>query len=301
MQTYRVGLIGLGVMGQEMAAQLAAHPRFRVAAGFDPARPSVPFPLMDSALAVIRNPEIDAIYIATPPKTHEAIMRLVVAAGKPVLCEKPLAHSVTSARHCRDLAAEARIQSAVNFHFATRDAAVRMGRVIASGDLGEIQSIKLRARFAQWPRSWQAAAGNWLAEPQEGGFTREVVSHYIFLANRLFGRGRLRNADIIRGSKGIETSLKAEIAHGPITFTIDAAIGGDRDDDIRFAVTGSKGEIAIVDWRQLDYAGDAGPALPDSAPLDALADMLDGNPTELATLDEGYQVVELIEQMLDRR
>jgi len=299
MKRYGFGLIGLGVMGQEMADLLNAHPRFCVIAGFDPTHPKVPFPLLADAAAVVNHPEVDAVYTATPPRVHESIMRLAATAKKPILCEKPLAHTISSARTCRDLAATSGIAAAVNFHFATRDASQRMERVIKSGALGKLTRVHLRARFQQWPRSWQSGAGAWLAEPEEGGFTREVVSHYVFLANRLFGPGELQQTATKRGGNGTETHLKAEIAYGALPFTLDAAIGGDRDDDIRFAVTGEKGEIAIVDWQKLEYAGDAGPALPPTAHLDALADMLDGKPHRLATLDEGTRVVELIEAMLD--
>lgn len=301
MKRYGFGLVGLGVMGQEMAELLAAHPRFRVVAGFDPAHPRVSFPLLADAAAVVTHPDVDAVYTATPPRIHESIMRLAAAARKPILCEKPLAHDLGSARACRDAAGGAGIAAAVNFHFATRDASQRMERVIKSGGLGEISRIHLRARFAQWPRSWQAGAGAWLTGREEGGFTREVVSHYVFLANRLFGPGSLSHAETVRGADGTETALKAEIRHGAIPFSLDAAISGERDDDIRFSVTGARGEIAIVDWQKLEYAGDSGPALPATAHLDALADMLDGKPHRLATLDEGVRVVELIEALLAQR
>ena len=105
MKRYGFGLIGLGVMGQEMADLLNAHPRFCVIAGFDPTHPKVPFPLLADAAAVVNHPEVDAVYTATPPRVHESIMRLAATAKKPILCEKPLAHTISSARTCRDLAA----------------------------------------------------------------------------------------------------------------------------------------------------------------------------------------------------
>lgn len=298
---YGFGLIGLGVMGREMAEMLAAHPHFRVVAGYDPARPTVPFQLLDNAAAVINHPDIDAVYTATPPRFHEEIVRLAAAAQKPILCEKPLAHTLASARACREVVAAAGIPAAVNFSFAARPVARRMAAIIASGKLGRVSGISLKARFAQWPRSWQSAAGAWLAEPQEGGFTREVVSHYVFLANRLFGPGILRHAQVTRPDHGAESALTAEIRHGDIPFQLDAAIGGERDDDIRFAVIGSDGEVAIVDWQHLDCCGnaiDSGSDHSAATPLDHLALMLDGQPHQLATLDEGVRVVELIEAML---
>lgn len=299
MKSYRIGIVGLGVMGREMAAALDAHPRFKVAAGVDPRHPNVPFPLFKDAATLMQKGEIDAIYAATPPRHHEAIVRLAVEARKPILCEKPLAHSIASARDCRDLVNAAGLPAAVNFSFAARDVAVRLHRVVASGALGQIREVSLRVRFGSWPRQWQSGAGAWLAGPEEGGFTREVISHFVFLANRLLGPGQLQAVTVERAAAGTETKLAAEILHGNIAFTIDAGIGGTRDDDNRFLVRGDRGEIALVDWSRLDYAGDAGPVLPESAPLDALADLLDGKPHGLASFDEGLAVVELVERMLN--
>jgi predicted dehydrogenase len=100
MKNYGFGIIGLGVMGQEMAELLTAHPRFHVVAGFDPARPAVPFPLLADAAAVVNDPRVDAIYTATPPAHHEAIVRLAAAAKKPIFCEKPLSSSPPAMCRC---------------------------------------------------------------------------------------------------------------------------------------------------------------------------------------------------------
>lgn len=298
MKSYGFGIVGLGVMGREMAESLAAYPRFHVVAGFDPARPAVPFPLLADAAAVVNDPRVEAIYTATPPAFHEAVVRLAVAAKKPLLCEKPLAHTIPSARLCCDLVASAGIKAAVNFSYAARGIAVQMTRVVQDGKIGTVAGAHLRVRFGQWPRTWQSGAGAWLAQPAEGGFTREVISHFVFLANRLFGQGELISHEIERGPAGTETKLVATIQYPRVNFTIDAGIGGSRDDDNRFTVKGDKGEISIVDWSGLDYAGDAGPALPATSQLDALADMLDGKPHQLASFAEGLAVAELVEAML---
>ncbi|WP_374651203.1 Gfo/Idh/MocA family protein [Dongia sp.] len=298
MKIYGFGIVGLGVMGREMAEMLAAHPRFSVVAGYDPAGPSVPFPLLGDAAALVNDPRIEAIYAATPPAYHERVVRLATSAGKPIFCEKPLAHTIPSARLCCELVAASGIPAAVNFSYAARGVAVQLSRVVKGGNIGKVQGAHLRVRFGQWPRGWQSGAGAWLAQPAEGGFTREVVSHFVFLANRLFGAGKLINRKIERGAAGTETRLVAAIQYRYVQFTIDAGIGGTRDDDNRFTVKGSSGEISIVDWSGLDYAGDAGPALPPTSQLDALADMLDGKPHQLATFAEGLAVAELIEEML---
>jgi hypothetical protein len=194
-----IGLIGLGVMGRRMAQALQAHPGFRIVAGFDPAAAEVPgVPRLGSPEAVARYPEVQCVYIATPPALHLADVERVAAAGKAVFCEKPLAASVTEAEACCAAIRAAGVAAGVNFPFSTSFAARRIQQLVAEGALGEVQSARLTLRFARWPRPWQVDAAGWLAGPQQGGFTREVGSHFLFLAGRLFGPGAVIEAASLR-------------------------------------------------------------------------------------------------------
>ena len=50
------------------------------------------------AAQLIADPEVDAVYVATPPSTHRQYTLMAAAAGKPVYVEKPMAHSIEEAR-----------------------------------------------------------------------------------------------------------------------------------------------------------------------------------------------------------
>ena len=63
-----------------------------------------------------------------------------------------------------------------------------------SGSLGGIVAADVRLHFARWPRDWQAGAA-WLAERQEGGYVREVFSHFAYLIQRLLGPAFLDETD----------------------------------------------------------------------------------------------------------
>jgi len=52
----------------------------------------------DDAERLIRDPQVDAVYIATPPATHVAFIKQVADAGKPVYCEKPMGVNATESR-----------------------------------------------------------------------------------------------------------------------------------------------------------------------------------------------------------
>ena len=286
-------------MGRTMLTALQAHPAFSVTGAYDPVQP-VPAGVQAYASAEVlaASPDITLIYVASPPRHHLAGIMLAAAAGKPVLCEKPLAPSVEEARHCLALIERSGIQAAVNFYFAASDAALRLRRLVRSGAIGNIERARLTLRFREWPRPWQKAAGSWLALPEEGGFTREVASHFLFLMLRMFGPGSIEESRTQRSVAGTEASLKARIRYDSLTLEIDAALEGERDDHNRLLIQGSKGEASIVDWDRLDYGGSAGDPLPESFMLDSLAAMLDGKPHELATMAEAVQVVALTERLL---
>jgi predicted dehydrogenase len=299
---HRVGIIGLGVMGRSMLWAMDAHPAFQVIGAYDPAPAKARVAkLFASAEELVSDPNVDLVYVASPPAHHLAGVALAAAAGKPVLCEKPLAASVDEARRCVSVVEQAKIPSAVNFYLAASDAGVRMRRFVLGDRLGRIESAQLTLRFREWPRPWQRAAGAWLAGPEEGGFTREVASHFLFQMHRMFGPGRIITSQVWRGPSGTETALNARIAYQDVTLEIDAAIAGDLDDHNQLTICGSKARAAIVDWDKLEVQGaEADVPIPATFMLDSLALMLSGKPHELATFVEAAEIVALTESLIER-
>lgn len=287
-------------MGRTMLSAMAGHPGFDVVGAYDPMRSSDGMVKMfASAEALVADPTVEFIYVASPPAHHLAGVALAATARKPILCEKPLAPSVDEARRCLALVESAGIASAVNFYLAASDAGVRMRRLVLGGALGRIEAAHLTLRFKEWPRAWQKTAGAWLAGPVEGGFTREVASHFLFQMHRMFGAGRIAESQVRRGQSGPETAVKARIAYRDVALEIDAATGGDRDDHNRLAIRGTKACAAIVDWDVLAFDGGTADApVPETFMLDSLAAMLSGRPHELASFAEAAEVVALTESLL---
>lgn len=112
----RVGIIGVGVMGADHARILVSQvPGARLKALYD-ADPIRARTVADQtgaetvasdALALIEDPTIDAILIASPDQTHKELALACIAARKPVLCEKPLAP--TTAECLEVIAAEVKL------------------------------------------------------------------------------------------------------------------------------------------------------------------------------------------------
>lgn len=297
-----IGIIGLGVMGRRFIAGLKANPDFAIVGAYDPAPAETDVPRVASVEALLADPAVACVYIATPPATHEDLVRAVVGAGKAVFCEKPLTADPASARRCLEAVEQAGVPAAVNFPFATAPAAVRMKELVETGALGGDLSAHLTLRFRTWPRGWQQGAAGWLAGPEQGGFTREVVSHSMFLAGRLFGPGELVEAELERGPNGSETRMRAALQFAKARMTIDAAVEGEAEEFNRFEVKGSKDVAVMSEWYRLTHSGgNIEPARADGHQIAELARLLAGQESRLATMREAADVVDLIEGILSKQ
>jgi len=76
--------------------------------------------------------------------------------------------------------------AAVNFALSDRHATRHLEDALLRGLIGDVLSVEIRLAFTQWPRDFQAHAG-WLDGRAQGGFVREVLSHFIYLTDRLLG------------------------------------------------------------------------------------------------------------------
>jgi 1,5-anhydro-D-fructose reductase (1,5-anhydro-D-mannitol-forming) len=180
----RLGIVGLGAMGHRLFATALPHPDFVVtrAADLDPAtiarlsaeHPAVAF--STETADVIGADQVDAVYIATPPGTHAALVVPALKAGQAVFCEKPLAVSAADAEAMLSAAQASGRAAAVNFSLSDRQSTRHVEAAIADGRVGEVLTVEIRLAFPIWPRGFQAAA-TWVAERSQGGFVREVFSH----------------------------------------------------------------------------------------------------------------------------
>src|SRR5229473_42893 len=93
----RFGLFGAGRIGRVHAASLARHPRTELAVVYDPVEAAArevaalygATPTRD-ADAILGDPDIDAVIIASPTPTHVDLLTACAQAGQAVLCEKPI-------------------------------------------------------------------------------------------------------------------------------------------------------------------------------------------------------------------
>jgi predicted dehydrogenase len=142
----RIGVIGYGYWGPNLVRNFAAGPRTRVVAIAEaaPARrqaAAVTVPhirCVADAADVIRDPDIDAVVIATPIFSHHALARAALEAGKHVLVEKPLVPSVAEAEDLAALAERGGRVLMVDHTFVYTPAVRKIAGLIAAGELGRV-------------------------------------------------------------------------------------------------------------------------------------------------------------------
>jgi predicted dehydrogenase len=148
-RTIRVGLVGLGYWGPNLARNFAAVPGCELAwccdaseaahARWGPAFPATRFTTeIDDLLA---DPQLDAIALATPVATHGPLAQRVLAAGKHCFVEKPLAYTVADAEAAVAAAAVADRILMVGHLLVYHPGVEKLEEIAASGELGEIHYI----------------------------------------------------------------------------------------------------------------------------------------------------------------
>jgi predicted dehydrogenase len=146
----------------------------------------------DSAEELVRDPSIDVVHICTPNHLHLPLAEAALAAGKHVICEKPLALDAAGARRLVDVAAESGLQAGVPFVYryypTVREARERVG----SGQTGA-----LRLLHGTYLQDWLLRPGdaNWRVDERLGGASRafaDIGSHWCDLAEFVSGQRIVR-------------------------------------------------------------------------------------------------------------
>lgn len=312
----RIGIVGLGIMGRRLLGAIRRHPGFEPGPLWDPSEAAreraggiaPDATIAESAAAVIAEAEV--VYLACPPVPRKDYALQAAAAGKPVFLEKPLGVDMAASRDLVERLSDAGVPSAVNFTQAASPALAEIRRALQAGEMGELIGVDILVNYAAWPRAWQAEA-DWLRFRAEGGFTREVLSHFLFLSARLAGPLRpVWARPSFPEQELAETHLLArlESANGAVV-SILGTVGGALPDRQEVTVKGSRRSYRIVDFYQLEVS-DGGPfavaRVPDGdareealqAQLSELAICVAGQPHGLASVEEALAVQQWIEALL---
>jgi myo-inositol 2-dehydrogenase/D-chiro-inositol 1-dehydrogenase len=127
-----------------------------------------------SAEEVFASSEVDGVLVATATPTHADYIEASVAAGKPVLCEKPIDLSLERVNQCRDRIAGRDVPVQIGFNRRFDPGHARARERAHGGEIGEIHQVVITSRDPEMPpRSYYEAAG---------GLLRDMTIHDFDLA-----------------------------------------------------------------------------------------------------------------------
>jgi predicted dehydrogenase len=171
-----------------------------------------------SGEALIDADDVDVVHVCTPNSTHVALARRALAAGKSVICEKPLATTLDGAR---ELAAAARgLVATVPFVYRFYPAAREIRARVHAGEAGPLHLL-----HGAYLQDWQAggAPAGWRGDASEGG------------AHRAFADVGVHWCDLVEFTSGHR-----------ITRLLAATAGGGTASTVQFETdTGGTGSVVV--------------------------------------------------------
>lgn len=247
--TLNVGVIGTGNIGTDHLSKLSGRiAGARVSAVFDidadraaQVAATVGAKAHASALDVITSPDTDALVLASPGPLHPEQTLACLAAGKPVLCEKPLA---TTSEDCRTvLDAEVALgRRLVQVGFMRRyDAAYRQVKAtVDAGTIGEALMVHAVHRNPSVPDSFTADMSMTDSVVHEFDTFRWLLGTEIRAVTVLAGRRSPRAAAAMRDPQ----LVLMEMADG-VLVEVESFVNCRYGYDVRCEVVGSEGTVSL--------------------------------------------------------
>lgn len=210
------------------------------------------------AQELIDDPDVNAVYIATPPSSHATFAIMAMRAGKPVYVEKPLAASYDDCTRVNRVSEQTGVPCFVAYYRRYLPYFLKVKEIIDSGQIGK--AINVQIRFAVPPRELDYAhVGSlpWRVQPDiaGGGYFYDLAPHQLDMLQYLFGviteangicanRGGLYDVeDTVSACFRFETGLPGS---GSWCFVAHESAREDR-----IEVIGDKGQVS---FSVFDYA-----------------------------------------------
>ncbi|MEA2676411.1 MAG: hypothetical protein QOJ81_552 [Chloroflexota bacterium] len=174
----RIGVTVHGLLGSSPERGAVAATRFGIPKAYRD---------LDELLA---DETVDVVHVTSPNREHFPQVKAILAAGKHVNCEKPLAMDIGESAELVRLAREAQARgqvAAVNFNIRFYPVNQHLRQAVADGELGEVRLISGHY-FQDWllyDTDW-----NWRLEPEAGGALRavgDIGSHWVDLTSHISG------------------------------------------------------------------------------------------------------------------
>ncbi len=145
----------------------------------------------DNGLKLINDPDINAIYIATPPSSHEEYTLAAISAGKPVYLEKPMAVNFQSAQRMAMAAAEKKVKLSIAHYRREQPYFKKIRQLLDDKAIGEVRIAQLEYYKKQLSSQELKLPGfKWRVDSSVagGGLFHDIAPHPIDLMFYFFGK-----------------------------------------------------------------------------------------------------------------
>lgn len=197
---------------------------------------------------LINDPEVNAVYIATPPNSHLELTRKAAEAGKPVYVEKPMARNHAECLEMIDICEKAAVPLYVAYYRRTLPNFLKVKSLIEEGAIGEPRYLSIVINHSKHPDDDNPEI-NWRIDPAiaGGGYFYDLGSHQLDYLDFLFGplkeingmaanqSGTYPAEDIVLGNFSFESGV---MGSGSWCFTT-----GKTSQKDEIVIIGSEGEI----------------------------------------------------------
>ncbi|MDA0196135.1 MAG: Gfo/Idh/MocA family oxidoreductase [Bacteroidetes bacterium] len=207
----------------------------------------------DDADNLINDPNVNAIYIATPPSTHIEHTLKAAAAGKPVYVEKPMAKTHEESLLMIEACEKANVPLFTAFYRRSLPNFLKVKSIIESGLIGDVRYVNVKLNKTLEPDivANNLGANNWRVNPEVagGGYFYDLASHQLDFLDFLFGpiteaygfksnqAGVYAAEDIVSGSFRFERGV---LGQGIWCFTTSRT-----SDEELTTIVGSKGQLSF--------------------------------------------------------
>lgn len=158
--------------------------------------------------ALIRRPDVDAIYNALPPYRHADLTIMALEAGKPVLCEKPMAMNADEAARMAQAAERTGTLLMEAFHYRFHPVFTQIVEIVRGGDLGRLQTYEGHFSVEIPERDGELRHDVSLG----GGALMDLGCYPVHWARALLeGEPEVLSATSVIGREGIDLSMQAEM------------------------------------------------------------------------------------------
>ena len=140
--------------------------------------------------SVVDDPDVNAIYIATPPSSHATYAIMAMRAGKPVYVEKPLAASYEDCVRINRISEQTGVPCFVAYYRRYLPYFQKVKQIIESGEIGTVTNVQIRLSVP--PRDLDYSASHnlpWRLQPDiaGAGYFYDLAPHQLDLLQEIFG------------------------------------------------------------------------------------------------------------------